>query len=288
MPDEHFKILGRGKMALADFKIIIDKLLSTWPLQEIILTRDGEPLVHPELEYFIEYASRQGLEVTIGSNGSYLSPDRIARLIDSGLTKVKGDFCLDREKYETLRVGGTWDTVLAGYRGLLDYAIANDRRFHLVLVNLDSYDLKIREEVEKSLEGMYTLFPYPPDRLSINPAMMHNSFNEAQVTLSTSDRLKSIRYNLCHHPWIELVIDYKGNAVGCCRDLRSEYILGNIQDCDDLQSELWNGPRMRALRRALAEKRPESIITCQKCDLPYGISYAGRGVVRKMLRFLNR
>jgi radical SAM protein with 4Fe4S-binding SPASM domain len=275
-------------MSFDNYKIIVDKLLESWPLREIILTRDGEPLVHPELEKFIAYASGLGLDVTIGSNGSYFTPERTSRLIDSGLTKVKGDFCTDKEIYEKLRAGGQWETVLAGYKGLLDYAIASDRRFHLVLVDLNTYDLKSQEEVSRSLHKMHQIFPYPPERLSINAAMMHNSFNEATVTFSSSDRLGSKRYNLCHHPWIELVIDYRGNAVGCCRDLRSEYILGNILTCDNIESEIWNGPRMRDLRKALAQKRPEAIVTCQKCDLPYGISYAGRGAVSKMLRFLNR
>ncbi len=275
-------------MSFDDYTTIIDKLLDSWALKEIILTRDGEPLVHPQLEDFITYASEKGLEITIGSNGSYFSPDRISRLIDSGLTKVKGDFCADKSKYESMRVGGKWEEVLVGYRGLLDYAMAHDRRFHLVLVDLNSFDLKNQQEVQESLRAMQDLFAYPADRLSINPAMMHNSFNEAKIVLSSSDHLKDRTYNLCHHPWIELVVDYKGNVVGCCRDLRSEYILGNILECEDIEKDIWNGEQMKQLRRALATKQPELITTCRKCDLPYGISYAGRGTFSKILRFLRR
>jgi organic radical activating enzyme len=288
VPDEHFKILGRGKMSFETYRQILEKIVSAWSLREIVLTRDGEPLVHPELEKFIAFTAGMGLDVTIGSNGSYFTPDRIPGLIDSGLTKVKGDFCRDKSKYEMLRVGGKWEKVLEGYRGLLDYAIRHDRRFHLVLVDLDTYDRKSPQEVTQSLKSMHELFPYPTDRLSINPAMMHNSFNEAKIVLSSSDKLRKRRYNLCHHPWIELVIDYRGNAVGCCRDLRSEYILGNILECSDIERDIWNGPAMQALRRALANQEPESVVTCEKCDLPYGISYAGRGRFRKMLRFLDR
>ena len=275
-------------MSLPDFKIILDKVLASWNLGEVVLTRDGEPLVHPQLHEFIQYAATKRLDVTIGSNGSYFSKARVQQLIDSGLTKVKGDFCADRRKYENLRAGANWDQVLSGYRNLMDYAIQSNSRFHLVLVDLNTYDAKTREEVHQSLDQLRKLFPYPESLLSISPAFMHNSFDEALVQLSSSTKLTAERYNLCHHPWIELVIDYKGNAVGCCRDLRSEYIIGNVFEVTDIKNEIWNGPRMRHLRRQLAQKKPETITTCSKCDLPYGISYAGRGRFKKMIRFLKR
>jgi len=286
--DEHFRILGRGKMSFENYKTIVDKIINFWPVRELILTRDGEPLVHPELEKFIAYAAAKNLEVSIGSNGSYFSKERIAALLDNGLTKVKGDFCTDKAQYEELRKGGEYEKVRNGYRNLIEYAIENNKKFHLVLVDLNTYNANTPEEISESLDKMRKLFPYPEKYLSLNPAMMHNSFNEASVVLSSSKSLNKPKYNLCHHPWIELVIDYKGNAVGCCRDLRSEYIIGNILESDDLERDIWNGERMQQLRRQLAAKTPENIITCQKCDLPYGISYAGRGVWSKFIKFLNR
>ena len=287
-PDEHFKLLGRGKMSLETFKLILDKILQAWPLNEIVLTRDGEPLVHPELEKFIAYASGSGLNVTIGSNGSYLEPERSQHLIDSGLTKVKGDFCADKQKYEEMRVGGEWEKVLAGYHSLLHYAVAHQKNFHLVLVDLCTYGLSEPEAVQHSLHSLRSLFPFPDKYLSIGPAMMHNAFDEAQVILSTSGKIPRHKYNRCHHPWIELVIDYRGNAVGCCRDLRSEYILGNIISCADVKRDIWNGRAMRHLRKQLRSKKPENISICNKCDLPYGISYAGSGIFNKYFRFLQR
>jgi radical SAM protein with 4Fe4S-binding SPASM domain len=286
--DTHFDFLGRGKMTFEEFKIILSKILKSWPLREVILTRDGEPLVHPELEQFVEYASRRGLDVTIGSNGSYFTEERVCKLIDNGLTKVKGDFCADKDKYEQLRSGGKWEIVLSGYRALLHYAHKHHKKFHLVLVDLCTYGLSNATDVQKSLRGLQKLFPFPDKYLSVGPAMMHNAFDEAQVILSSSNKLQNRKYNRCHHPWIELVIDYKGNAVGCCRDLRSEYILGNIFSCEDVDRDIWNGEQMRHLRKQLRNKNPEEINICSKCDLPYGVSYAGRGILNKYLRFLQR
>lgn len=287
-PEDHFSALGKGKMTFENYKRILRKILTAWPVKEIILTRDGEPLVHPRLSLFIAYAADHGVDVAIGSNGSYFSMDRVKELIDSGLTKVKGDFCADKTKYEELRVGGKWKDVLNGYRNLLEYSREKRKKFHLVLVDLNAYNLNDPDEIQKSLKSLHDLFPYPKDSLSIGPAMMHNAFDEAEISFSSSNRLTKQKYNLCHHPWIELVIDYKGNAVGCCRDLRSEYILGSVLESTDIVRDIWNGKRMRRLRKQLAIRHPESISTCAKCDLPYGISYAGKGVFQKYVRFLKR
>ena len=170
----------------------------------------------------------------------------------------------------------------------MDYALSKNKKFHLTLVDLNTYDLNSKDEVETSISKISKLFPYPSSYISINPALMHNSFDGALVTFSSSAQLEKQKYNLCHHPWIEFVIDYKGNAVGCCRDLRSEYILGNVLEENKSLDEIWNGPKMRHLRQQLAKKSPESINTCQKCDLPYGTSYAGSGHYKKLFRYLKR
>ena len=170
----------------------------------------------------------------------------------------------------------------------MQYAIKNNKNFQLILVDLNSYGLKNSEEVEDSIHKLKNLFDFPERFLSIGPSIMHNAFNEAQTILSTSDKLDKRKYNRCHHPWIELIIDYKGNAVGCCRDLRSEYILGNVMDSEDIINDIWNGEQMQNLRKKLANKKPEEISICSKCDLPYGVSYTGRGILNKYIRFLKR
>jgi organic radical activating enzyme len=193
-PEDHFKTLGRGKMSFDDFTIILKKVINAWPLKEIVLTRDGEPLVHPQLGQFIAHASNMGLEVTIGSNGSYFDEDRVKELIDNGLTKVKGDFCSKKQNYEDLRKGGIWEDVLNGYHNLLKYAVDNNKKFHPVLVDLNSYGLSSAEEIRKSLGELKELFPFSEDYLSIGPAIMHNAFGEAQTIFSASNkwRIKNI------------------------------------------------------------------------------------------------
>jgi radical SAM protein with 4Fe4S-binding SPASM domain len=285
--EDHFNIIGKGEMRFSAFQTIVDKIMDTWPIDAIVLTRDGEPLLHPELPRFVAYAANKGLHVAIGSNGSLFTKERVAPLLDSGLGAVKSDFCADKDQYERLRKGGRWEKTYEGYKNLLEYAQQKKLPCHLRLLDLNTYDLKRKEDISKSLMNLRKLFPYPDERISVGPVMMHNALNQSLLTLSTSSRQSKAKYNLCHHPWVEMVIDCQGNVVGCCRDLRSEYIVGNVLGADDLMTEIWNGERMQYLRRSLVKKSPQAVPICSECDMPWGVSYAGRGVAGKIVRFLS-
>ncbi len=285
-PEEHFQIIGKGKMSFDTFKTILDKLLSVYKFERLVLTRDGEPLVHPRLTDFVAYAYSKGVRTTIGSNGSLISKEKAQGLLANGLYSVKGDLCADSAYYEKVRAGGKFEDALSGYRNLLQAAKERDADFRLVLVDLYSYQLSAPEEINESLNRLKDLFNGYERWLSVGPAKMHNALGEAQETFSVSKRQPNNKYNRCHHPWLEMVIDYRGNVVGCCRDLRSEYQVGNILQAGDIDKDIWNGEKMRFLRRSLRNRKPEQINICSKCDLPYGESYAGKSIPGKIKRFL--
>lgn len=288
LPDEHFQILGRGMMTYDQYKQILEKLTTEYKIERIVLTRDGEPLVHPDIEKFVWCTNKKGIKTTIGSNGSLISIERARLLIKNGLSIMKGDFCVDKREYENLRVGAKYEKSLEGYRNILKAAKELNANFNLVLIDLHSYYLSGPTEVNKSLDDLRSLFQGFEDWLRIGKALMHNALGESQESFSSSIKNFSEKmYNLCHHPWLEMVIDYRGNVVGCCRDLRSEYQVGNIFDAKNIDKEIWNGEKMRNLRRNLIRRHPENINICAKCDLPYGISYAGRSIPGKIMRFLR-
>jgi radical SAM protein with 4Fe4S-binding SPASM domain len=245
-------------------------------------------LVHPDIEKFVLYATEKGINTTIGSNGSLISIERARLLLKNGLSIMKGDFCVDKEVYENLRRGAKYEKSLEGYKNILKAANEINANFILVLVDLHTYYLSNPTEITESVNNLKSLFEGFEDRLQVGKAVMHNALGESQASLSSSKKGSAEKnYNLCHHPWLEMVIDYKGNVVGCCRDLRSEYQVGNIISAKNIDQEIWNGKRMRNLRRNLKDKHPENINICAKCDLPYGISYAGKSIPGKILRFLR-
>jgi len=128
------------------------------------------------------------------------------------------------------------------------------------------------------------LFPEWPDRVTVMPVYFHNALGESLVNLSKSaEAPERTLYTLCHQPWVNFTIDFAGRVVGCCRDLRSEYVLGNL--LEESAAKIWNGEKMMSLRRALTEKRPQDIGICKACDVPWQGSYSGRTQLEKVRNF---
>lgn len=68
----------------------------------------------------------------------------------------------------------------------------------------------------------------------------------------------------CHHPFFELVIDWKGNVILCCNDYYSECIIGNV--AQDSIVATWKAPRFDSFRRLLRAGEREKIKICAGCD----------------------
>jgi len=278
----HF-INGQGIMPLDAFKHIIANLRSAFDVRIVSLHRDGEPLLNKHLEDYIRHATGLGIFVTASSNCSLVPPERARSLIDSGLRMVGTDFCADAELYERLRARGVWTKTLAGIRNLLEAAASTGADFRVVIKDIAT-DGCSPDERRARMDQTRSLFSEWGDRVSYMPVSFHNALGESLVNLNTTPADDShVLYSLCHQPWVNFTVDFAGRVVGCCRDLRSEYVIGNV--LEQSATEVWNGEPMMRLRRALAAKKPEDINICKACDLPWHGSYSGRTPVDRIRNF---
>src|SRR6266436_3514547 len=259
---EHHFVNGRGIMSLDDFKRIIANLRSCFDVRIVSLHRDGEPLLNKRLEAYIEHLTELGIYVTISSNCSLLSEERAHRLVQAGLHMVGTDFCADKATYERLRVRGVWEETLEGIRHLLRAGEKQQADFRVVIKDMATH-AAAQKEAQALMARTLELFPEWPDRVTVMPVYFHNA--------------------LGHQPWVNFTIDFAGRVVGCCRDLRSEYVLGNL--LEESADKIWNGEKMMSLRRALTEKRPQDIGICKACDVPWQGSYSGRTQLEKVRNF---
>jgi radical SAM protein with 4Fe4S-binding SPASM domain len=282
----HF-INGQGSMSFDDFKKIIANIRSAFDVRIVSLHRDGEPLMNKRLEDFIAHLTEHGIYATVSTNCSLLPKERADRLILSGLRMAATDFCADPEIYERLRARGVWASTLDGIRNLLRAGAEAKADFRVVIKDIATNDCP-PDKTGALMERTQELFAEWPDRVNIMPVYFHNALGEALVNLSstpsnTASPAMDGRYTLCHQPWVNFTVDFAGRVVGCCRDLRSEYVLGNL--LNQPAAEIWNGEKMRQLRQALAEKHPEQIDICKACDVPWHGSYSGRSSFGKIRNF---
>jgi radical SAM protein with 4Fe4S-binding SPASM domain len=278
---EHF-VNGRGTMSLASFERILTALSDAFGIKTVSLHRDGEPLLNRHLEDFVAAAANRGLAVTLSTNATRATPERARALLAAGLRMANTDFCADPSVYESLRVGGRWSDARDGVRNFLEAAGAAGGDFRFVIKDLDARDSEGRVLPDR-LRATRELFDPATERLSVIPVHFHNALGESASDLSRKGPRQ--RYNLCHLPWVNMTIDWSGRVVACCRDLRSEYILGNILEQDPWS--IWNGDAMRALRRALRRRRPQDINVCANCDLPWNGSYSGSSPLGRIGRFFG-
>jgi radical SAM protein with 4Fe4S-binding SPASM domain len=280
--EAHF-VNGRGVMSLEDFQRIIANLQSAFDVRAVSLHRDGEPLLNKRIEDFVAHLTARGIFASFSSNCSLVDPARAAKLLEVGLRMVKTDFCADRELYERLRVRGDWEQTRSGIETFLELAHAKGLDFRVNITDLATHG-KPASEAQALMQRTRELFPRFRDRVGVTGIRLHNALGESKADLSGKAVLTPPgKYSLCHQPWVNLTVDFAGRVVACCRDLRSEYVLGNL--LEQPAAAIWNGARMRGLRRALLDRKPEQINVCGACDVPWHGSYSGRTPLGKVANF---
>ena len=154
--------------------------------------------------------------------------------------------------------------------------------FRLVIKDMATHGVPTKD-AKLLMERTRGLFADWADRVTVMPVYFHNALGESLVNLSNGPQPRErTQYTLCQ-PWVNFTIDFHGRVVGCCRDLRSEYVLGNL--LEQSADAIWNGDRMVNLRRALTDKRPQDIGICKACDVPWQGSYSGRTPLEKVRNF---
>jgi radical SAM protein with 4Fe4S-binding SPASM domain len=269
-PDTHF-INGKGTMPIETFRKIVDNILEDFTPRFVSLHRDGEPLANRDLEQYIRYTRSRGLKTGISSNCSLLPKTRSDSLIEAGLSFIKTDFCADPELYERLRAGGRWNKVYEGMVNLLTSARERGVRFNMAITDISTHQVS-PEQAEANMNAVRNLFADFADWVTVMRVHFHNALDESLERYTMEGR--SDGYTLCHHPWVHITVDFMGRVVPCCRDLRSEYVCGDLTTTP--MREIWNNERFVALREALVQEKPFDIGICAKCDLPHSGSYAGR------------
>jgi radical SAM protein with 4Fe4S-binding SPASM domain len=268
---EHF-VNGMGTMSLDTFKAIVDILPRAWHKAVCVLGRDGEPLLNKNIEDYIAYfKERTGTTPGLGINGTLLTRSRASSLLDAGLREIRCDLCADEGFYNDLRQGADRNAVRDNLRGFLEVASEKGvaARLHVGDIHADTFPTRA-EQIE-ALDMTRALFADCPGSVSVYKVVLFSSFGYYDEVSYPGGPA----YSYCHEPWLNFVVDFAGRAVACCRDLRSEYVLGDVLESGF--EALWNGERARALRRAIGSKHPEHIPACAQCDMPRQGGFTGQG-----------
>ncbi|MGB7062125.1 MAG: radical SAM protein, partial [Candidatus Zixiibacteriota bacterium] len=259
--------LKKGRMTIDLFEYILRKISKLKPVSQVYLTGTGEPLMHPELERFISLSNEYGFIPSFSSNGSLFSKERTESLLNSGKFSLTVDFSPSQEIYEMHRAGGCWETVYSNLKNLLaSRKQAKERYPRIEIRDMSTIVLNLPNQREKSLSDLRDLFKnLPVDRFS--QLKVHRWTGNIEPKIAPA-QVRDKKYKLCTHPWSIFVITWRGEVVACCRDFASEYVLGKVDGEQDIIG-IWNNQKMKSLRKALVNKRPQEINICRNCDRPF-------------------
>lgn len=259
----------------------------------------GEALLHPKIFQIIPLFAEQDMRVNLTSNGTSLTQETAARLVESGIRNVS--VSLDGATpavHDALRGKGNWKRTLRGIRNLRRAAKHARRKAHIrintVITRRNYQDLaNLPEIAHHAGADRLTLIPVddPSGRFRLNKSRIRE-YNEevapfladralgygmieevsaaypfgrekADVELSKAGLYARGLYHLqpCYMPWVHAMIDPKGHVYPCCT-MRSGRPLGNLIKKGSFRN-VWEGAAWRDFRQMqISDQRPDPCHTC--------------------------
>jgi radical SAM protein with 4Fe4S-binding SPASM domain len=231
----------KGIMDFTLFKTLVD---NNPEIDFLHLTFAGEPLLHPKALEMIQYAKSRGIKVGLVTNATLLNKPITYDIVNSGLDII------------TFSIDGV-DKTFERVRGV-SYDLIEEKVLDFIAVN-NAHGKPVKTEVSM------VLFP---DTLSAIDSFRNRWEGRVDwVNIQPQIGFEKIeRRRRCRNLWRTLSVYWDGRVVPCCVDYEGVFIVGDIRQ-EDL-SYIFNGPRMRALRKKHVAGQFDSI--CRYCSPFFG------------------
>lgn len=243
------------------YKDIIDQCAITERSPELIYPfLNGEPLLHPCLVEFINYAKEKSpkSEISISTNASLLNRKRTIEILDSKLDSINISFDgIDKEIYERIRVNLDFDQVC---QNIIEFMEMRERR-HQKRPKVNISIIKMAE-TEKGLEAFRSKWCKLVDSVTIEPM---SNWGGA-IVINQPNMKKSNKRPPCPRLWYHLVVFRDGIVPLCCNDYDGQEILGDARKNSII--DIWQGNRLNSYRAKHILGLHHEISICQNCDYP--------------------
>lgn len=219
---------------------LFQKILDENPQLEFILPFQwGEPLLHKQIFEMIAYAHQHGIRTMMTTNGTLLTPEINRKILESGLTRLT--FSVDGfgETYTAIR-GFNYEQLKAN---ILQFKTMRDE---LKAVTKIDISMVVFEDSEADIQKYRAEWEGIADRVQLIPRFV-----------------PGVRRHKCRELWRgTLVVLSNGLVTTCCADYDGTMIVGDART--EHLTAIWNGPKMRALRRSHVRKHFPGL--CRTCS----------------------
>lgn len=264
---------SQGLMEFSTFKKVIDEYVAVNP--ERASTKDfwlhgfGESMTHPDIGKFIRYAVSKNVKAGVSLNPIMLSPDLSQDLLTSGIkTIVLALDGHDNESFERIRgLKNAYEQSKERCLAFLEMKVKLGAQTKIIL-NMIDFE-KNRPSIEKmakfwsSVEGVDL---FRRKFFSTWDGTAPDVTKLADMSCDNESLRKVYSVVGCHNPWQQMTVTWDGDVVPCCYDYDKKYVLGNIKN--QTLAEMWNGPRMQALREEFLSNNVQNPL-CRNCSVLY-------------------
>ncbi|TAJ10915.1 MAG: radical SAM/SPASM domain-containing protein [Nitrospirae bacterium] len=240
-----------GYMDFGLYKSIIDEA-AQHGLGSLILASRGEPTLHQKLPEMIAYARAADItEIKINTNATMLTEARSRRILaaDPDLIVFSVDSA-DKAQFEAIRVGASFDEVVANIRSFNDVRhreFPNGRtRTRISMTIIGSQQDAVRAENFWS------------------PLVDEFAVNQAIPKLFIYGLPKSPVERFCALLWERLYVWWDGGVNVCDEDYKSRLSVGKLGDGATIKN-IWLGDKMQAYRTIHASGQKNSLHPCDRC-----------------------
>lgn len=245
-----------GFMDMSLFDKITDECRE-WNVTMMVMHRDGEPLLHPELDTMVRRVKekRAARYVQFTTNGLLLDKAKGRSLIEAGLDWIRVSInAVDPETYR--RVAGR-DALPQVEQNVMQLHSSRNQlgsRTPYIVATMVVMDWTAPSEVRafrKKWSGV-------ADELDIYPCHTW----DGSINTPVPRQEKIARYP-CPFLWYHPYVGWDGVLSPCCVDFSYKEILGNVGS--QSIENIWKGSRLSQLRQAHLDGRYEEIALCSNC-----------------------
>lgn len=258
----------KGCMGLGEFRHIVEELPRS--VGTLYLWGQGEPFLAPDFLDMVAFAARRGLRTITSTNGHFLhDPARIAASgLDTLIVSLDG---ADKESYEAYRIGGDFNRVLEGIRGVGEavrsagrgpaveiqcvVSRANERdlgKFRALAAGIGAHRVSFKTLQAASMEGGEGYLPGDSGL---------SRYRRDDNGRYIPERWRFLR-DRCLRIYYSFQVDWRGNMLPCCFDKDSGQVMGNL--LENAFETVWNGERYRTFRENI-NRRGRVLPMCRDC-----------------------
>lgn len=258
-----------GHMSFDLFRKVIDELVECnpeWSAQvPVRLHGFGEVAVHPQFDRFIRYGEECGVNICLSVNPIVLTPEISDRLLQADPSLVY--MSLDGHDDETfVKIRGLPHAYGQSKANLLRFLQWKRQRgittkivFSMIDFYLNGESINVARDFWSTVDGI--------DEIRIKPfCNWDGNADHVNELISIDDRSQVLNKRtgpvVCQWPWTSVTVLWDGSVVPCCFDFDKRYVLGNAEV--ESLTEIWQGPRMRDLRREFISGEVTNSL-CQNC-----------------------